>query len=400
MRSFGCALLVVAASGCGYAGYDSRWGQSAAVQRQHAQDHAPVLHGDGADSAEKGGKAKTMRVRAYVARAYTTQVADVPATLRELFSDANDVMEPALGVKLELEGIRTWELARDDELPKVMAALREADAGADVDWVAGFVGSLSKATLSFHDLGYGDLPGRYVVLRAPSSAQEHDAMERAYAELKDDERRRVQKEHRKHRVAATFLHEIGHTLGGLHERSEHSLMFPEYRSKMTTFGPETTEIMRGVLAKRDGKAPAEQAQLLRGIVAGVKRAPAGIFFDDEKAKLIPQFEDRAAYYESANRPAAPAVAAATASATAAPAAEPPPKELSAPDQKRFEEIRQAVAKNDWVGAWDTLKPLVTAYPKVMAVQELRCTIATSVFRFEVARIECQPLMKLSTSGAN
>ena len=407
MRSMACAALVVATSGCGYAGYDSRWGQSAAVQRQHAQDHAPALHGDGADVAEKNGKAKTMRVRAYVARAYTTQVTDVPATLRELFADANDVMEPALGVRLELEGIRTWELARDDELPKAMAALREADPGTDVEWVAGFVGSLSKATLSFHDLGYGDLPGRYVVLRAPSSAQEHDAMERAYAELKDDERRRVQKEHRKHRVAATFLHEIGHTLGGLHERSERNLMFPEYRCKMTTFGPETTEIMRGVLAERDGRAPGDQAQLLRDIVAGVKRAPAGIFFDDERTKLLPQLEERAAYYEAASRPSAPAPAVASsasvttagASASAAPPTEPPPKELSDPDQKRFDDVRQAVAKSDWVGAWDTLKPLVKAYPKVMAVQELRCTIATSVFRFEVARVECQPLMKLST-GTN
>lgn len=391
----GFAVVVVLTTGGCYAGYDSRWGQSAAVQRQHAADHAPTLRGDRSDDAEHG-KARTMRVRAMVARAYTTQVTDVPATLRELFADANDVMEPSLGVRLELEGIRTWELGKDDELPKVMTALREADPATEVDWVAGFVGALPRATMSFHDLGIGDLPGRYIVLRAPSSAHEHDMVEKAYAELKEEERKRVQKEHRRHRVAATFLHEIGHTLGAVHERSERNLMFPEYRSKMTTFGPETTEIMRGVLAKRDSKTAQDQAQILRDIVTGVRRAPNGIFFDDERQRLLPQLEERAERLDPPRRAAASS--ASTQPAQPAPAPEPPPAELSADDQARFTKARDAAAKGDYPAAWESAKPLFAAYPKVMAVQEMRCTIATNVFRFDAARLECQPLMKLSTGN--
>lgn len=399
MRRSGFALFVLAATtSCGFAGYDSRWGQSAAVQRQHAADNAPTLHGDRAADAPAGAPAnvRTLKVRAVVAKAYTTQVADVPGTLRELFADVNDVTEPSLGVKLTLDGIQSWEVTKDDDLPKLLATLRETEPGTDVDWVAGFVGSLSRMTMSFHDLGIGDLPGRYVVLRAPSSAQDHDATERAYAELKDDERRKVQKEHRRHRVAAVFLHEIGHTLGALHERSEKNLMFPEYRAKMTTFGPETTAIMRNVLAKRDAKAPADQAAMFREIAAGVRSAAPNVFFDQEKQQLLTQLDDRAERLEGYTR--ATAAAAKPAAAPAAPPPAAPPPELSADDQKRFAEANERLAKSDFTGAWETAKPLFAAYPKSMGVQDMRCTLATKVFAFAAARVECQPLMKLATDA--
>jgi hypothetical protein len=396
-RAAGIATLVVATTGC-FAGYDSRWGQSAAVQRQHAVEHAPTLRGEHAPEDKEGPagtKVRTLRVRAFVAHAYTTQVADVPATLRELFADVNDVMDPALGVRLSLEGIRTWDLANDDELPKVLAELSHADAGTEVDWVAGFVGALPRVTASFHDLGYGDLPGRHVVLRAPSSAQQHDAVERLYGELSEEERRRVQKEHRRHRVAATFLHEIGHTLGALHERSERSVMFPEYRAKMTTFGPEATSIMRAVLAKRDSQARADQAAVFREIAAGVRTASPGVFFEEDRQKLVPQFEAHAAQLDGAAGAKQPAAT------LGAPGAkpkepEPPPPELSAADQDRYARTREAVAKGDLAAAWESGKPLFAAYPNVFAVQDLRCTLATSVFSFEKARPECERLMKLST----
>src|SRR3954462_7217976 len=113
--------LAVTSSGC-FGGYDSRWGQSAAVQRQYAAEHTPTLQGERPDDKDaKTTPPKKMRVRVYVARAYATQVVDVSATLRDLFADANDVTEPSLGVRLELEAIRTWTLAKDDDLQKTLA---------------------------------------------------------------------------------------------------------------------------------------------------------------------------------------------------------------------------------------------------------------------------------------
>lgn len=396
------ALGVTLATGC-FAGYDSRWGQSAKVQRQHAAEHAPSLRGDRPDAkderASAASAAREMRVRAFVARAYASQVVDVSATLRDLFSDVNDVTEPSLGVKLTLEGIRTWELGKDDDLTKALAELRRADPASEVDWVAGFVGALPRATLSFHDLGMGDMPGRHVVLRAPSSTTAHDSVERSYAELSEEERRRVQKDLRRHRVAAVFLHELGHTLGALHERSERSLMYPEYRPRMTTFSPVAADIMRTVLERRDVKTLEDQAALYRGLGAAIRGVAPGTFFDEERKQFLARTDDFVATVEAKAQaqPAAsrPSAAPAAPAALAAPAADPPP-ELSAEDKQRFVRAREAVAKGDWVAAWETAKSLFATYRDVLEVQDLRCSVATSVFRFEVARRECERLMQLST----
>jgi len=391
------ALGVTTATGC-FAGYDSRWGQSAKVQRQHAAEHAPTLRGERTDDKEERPAAvKEMRVRALVARAYASQVVDVSATLRDLFSDVNDVAEPSLGIRLTLEGIRTWEIGKDDDLGKTLAELRQSEPGSEVDWVAGFVGALPRATLSFHDLGVGDMPGRHVVLRAPSSAMAHDSVERSYAELSEEERRRLQKEHRRHRVAAVFLHELGHTLGALHERSERSLMYPEYRPRMTTFSPVATEIMRAVLARRDPKTLEDQAALFRGLGAAIRGVPQGTFFDAERDQFLAQTDDFVTRAEGKVQAQAATRATARAAPAAAPATpEADPAELSTEDRERFARARAAVAKGDWVTAWETAKPLFTTYRDVLAIQDFRCNVATSVFRFEVARRECERLMQLST----
>lgn len=395
MRKLNIATLALAAiTGC-FGGYDSRWGQSAAVQRQYAAEHAPTLRGDRPDDkdASAATSARTVRVRVFVTRAYASQVVDVTATLRDLFADANDVTEPALGVKLQLEGIRTWALAKDDDLVKTLAELRQTDPASEVDWVAGFVGALPRATQSFHDLGVGDLPGRYVVLRSPTSAMAHDAVERSYGELSEEERRRVQKDARRHRAAAVFLHELGHTLGALHERSDQSLMYPEYRARMTSFSPEATGVMRGVLERRDFKNLEEQAALYRELGAATRRVAPGVFFDEERQKFLAQADELVAKADARTRPAAPPAAA---QAPEAPADADLP-ELSADDRSRFARAKQSVTGGDWMAAWEHGKPLFQTYRDVYAVQDLRCAIATKVFRYDVARRECERLMQLSTA---
>jgi hypothetical protein len=393
MRKLCCLFLLASASSACFGGYDSRWGQSAAVQRQYAAEHAPTLRGDRPDDKDaKATPVKTMRVRAFVARAYATQVVDVSATLRELFADVNDVTEPSLGVKLELEGLRTWNLGKDDDLQKTLAELHQADPASDVEWVVGFVGALPRATQSFHDLGVGDLPGRYVVLRSPSSAMAHDAVERSYDKLSDEERHRVQKDARRHRAAAVFLHELGHTLGALHERSDHSLMYPEYRARMTAFSPDAVLVMRGVLGYRDYKNLEEQAALYRELAAATRRAPAAAFFDEVRQKFLTQADELVAKADARVRPASPAAAP----EAAAIVADADPPELSPEDKARFARAREAVARKDWLAAWDGAKPLFSAYRDVLPVQELRCSVATMVFRFDVARRECERLMQLST----
>jgi hypothetical protein len=386
----GTALLGLSLSAC-FAGYDSRWGQSKQVQRQMAQSEAPTLRGD-VPSDKVPTAAKTYRVRAYVTRAYTTQVADVPKNLRELFEDANDVMEPLMGVHLELDGIRTWELGTDDDLNKALAELRTVATGDDTPWIVGFVNAQPRATASFHDAGMADLPGKHIVVRAPSNALRHDAIERIYGDLPEAERQAVHQRDRRHRAAAVFLHELGHTLGALHERADGNLMYPEYRSKMKSFSETTADTMRIAVDRRDPKTLVDQASLFRDLAAQVRKAPDGVYFDDERTQQLQRLDGLVARAEQAQ----PAPVAAKQS-TPAPAQAAPSdlEKVSAADQTRFAEARAKVDQRDWVAAWETAKPLFAAYPEVMSIQDFRCQVASQVFKFEVTRKECEPLMQLA-----
>jgi hypothetical protein len=129
--------------------------------------------------------------------------------------------------------------------------------------------------------------------------------------------------------------------------------------------------------------------MFRAIAAGVKSAPVGVFFEEDRTKLVPQLEERASSLEASlhanDTTAAPPLVTAVA-----------PTELAPQDQSRYLGAHEAKAKGDPVKAWETAKPLFAAYPDVLAVQELRCTLATNVYPFDVARRECERLMKLST----
>lgn len=384
-RFFSMVVVLAAAPAC-FAGYDSRWGQSKQVQRQMAQSEAPSLRADPTNE-ERPASTKTYRVRAYVTRPFTAQVADVPKSLRELFDDANEVMEPLAGVHLELDGIRTWELAAADDLTKALAELPKAATGDDSSWVVGFVSALPRATASFHDAGMADLPGRHIVVRAPSSAMRHDAIERIYGDLPEAERQAVHLRDRRHRAAAVFLHELGHTLGALHERADGNLMFPEYRTKMKSFSPTAGETMRLLVDRRDPKTLDDQASMFRDLAIRVRQAPEGVYFDDERKKHLDSWDT---FVARAQQPAA--VVAKSAPPPDAPA---DLDGLSADDQARFAEARAKKDAGDYVGAWETAKPLFSAHPEVTTVQDLRCRLASYVFEFKVTRRECEPLMQLA-----
>jgi hypothetical protein len=71
-------------------------------------------------------------------------------------------------------------------------------------------------------------------------------------------------------------------------------------------------------------------------------------------------------------------------------------ELEGAARERFATAYRASLAGDVVAAWSSLKPLFERYLTSMAVQDLRCQLASRSMRFELARRECAPLMKLST----
>jgi hypothetical protein len=375
--------------------YNSEWGQAKRAQEHNVAISAPATlraedrerDGDPASPAERAASnhVQKLRVRALVTPSFTAQVVDAPRHLRDLFEDVNLVTERDLGARFVLVETRSWDLAGDDDIEKTFDALRATDAGEGVDYVAGFVGSLPRATRSFHEVGMGALVGKYVVVRAPSSAERHDAIEKSFGELPEEQRRELEKRLRRHRATAVFLHELGHTLGSVHETSPESIMFPQYNAKMSAFGASANDVMRAALAKHG----ASEAEVAHDVIAALSRAPDGVFVGGEREQLI-------AHLASIGKTAAAKDGAPPVNAPPAEPAVPETPELSSADRRRFVKAYGASASGDFLAAWNAAKPLFRAYPESMRVQDYRCQLATRTMSFELARLECAPLMKLST----
>lgn len=323
------ALATVASAGC----YDSQWGQQKAAQQRNAAISAPAALRTEERTEHAPARVQKLRVRALVTRSFTAHVVDAPRHLRDLFDDVNRVTERDLSMHLELVETRTWDLANEDDIDKSFDALRTADDGDGVDWVAGFVGALPRASRSFHEVGKGALVGKHVVVRAPSSAERHDNIEKSFDELPEEQRRELEKRLRRHRAAAVFLHEIGHTLGCVHERSAQSIMFPDYNGKMSGFGESANDVMRAALAKRG----ASEAAMATDIVAALKRAPDGVFVEAERDRLLSRLESMSPSASAKGRrgaaddtPAAPREVAV-----------PDTPELAGADRERFVEAYRA-----------------------------------------------------------
>src|SRR5262249_34383868 len=155
-------------------------------------------------------------------------------------------LEPTLGVRLEVAAMETWSTNADD-LASAMTTLRAEDAGTDAEWVVGFIGGLPKYESSFDQLGLGQVLGKHLLLRSSIDLGEHAAIENRDG-ISAADRAKLVHDRRHHRATATLLHEIGHTLGALHEDDKFAVMNPYYSPKMRGYGKVAPVILRIGLA--------------------------------------------------------------------------------------------------------------------------------------------------------
>jgi hypothetical protein len=373
-----CALTLTAC----FMGYDSRWGQAKAAQQRAAAQATPEPIGPSEEAPVSTARQHTYRIRLRPNAHYLAQTIDAERQLRELVEDADRVLEPTLALHLELDETKPWAFDQDDRLDASLSELRRDDAGRGVDVVVGLIGALPRQTDALHEVGYAEVLGKHVVLRAAGRLGEHDAVDRALSDLSIDERERVVRSRRRHRAAAIFLHEMGHVLGALHEAARESLMYPAYDVKMNGFGPDAVLLMRLALDEKD------HAAVVKAQLDFVRAATHALWAPGERDAAIARLEAMSA-------PAAPAPLAA--SVPNAPAA---PPELEGADTARYARAMAAFHAGFVAPAYEWARPLFDRYPSSLAVQSFRCQLATVRWlpKDELRR-ECAPSAALTDAGA-
>ena len=327
------------------------------------------------------------------------QTLDWARRVRELVDDANRVLQPSFDAQLEIESMDAWNVGDksagvEENMDAALAALKIADPGDDVDWVGGLVGALPRLTVSFHELGKAEFLSKHLVLRAAGNAGEHDGIDRSFDELDEEARAKLRNQRRSHRATAIFLHELGHTLGAVHEPNRRSLMYFEYRTDMEAFDEGARSWVAVSLAHRtDHRVLDDRDAFAAAVLPSLRTATNWV--PRERDELVARLEPK---------PAAPvqeAPAPVKAQVAEAPPAAPVPEDvaaLPAEARERYAQVLEAKGAGDVAGARASGKALFAKYVKVYSVQDLRCQLATATasgLAWPVARAECEPLMKLA-----
>jgi hypothetical protein len=366
-----------------FLGYDSSWGQAKAAQKRLAAQSTPsaiAATGDDTHRADTAPK-RTYRIRLRPDAQYLAQTVDPERQMDDLVADSDRVLGASLGLHLEVEGTKPWSLDADEHLDSALAALRRDDPGDDVDVVVGLIGALPRPTESLHQVGYAEVLGKHLVVRAASRLGEHDAVDRALSELSDDERDRVVRGRRRHRAEAVFLHELGHVLGALHEADVTSLMHPAYDERMNAFGDDAVILMRLALDESD------RAAVVRAQLAYLRAAKTSAWAPGERDTAITRLEAMSAPTPASSEPV---------STPPVPAG---PPELQPGDRDRLARALQKFQAGAVPAAYDLARPLFTAYPDTYAVQDLRCQLATVRWLDRDALLaECAPSTRLADAG--
>jgi hypothetical protein len=364
-RAMGIFILAAAASSSAcFIGYDSRWGQAKQAQEHRAESLRPATLAAVGGGVELDA-AKPLKARVWANARYVSQTVDWQHDFRGIVEDANRVLAGGVGARIEIAGMERWEDAAPDEsLDAQMSALKEQDPGRDAAWVIGLVGGLPTATARYHELGLATVWGHHIVLRSARDLLEQEAIEKSLAELSVDARTELIRQRRRHRSTAVLLHEIGHTLGLIHQTGKDQLMLPAYSSKVDGFGEIALALARKSVAHRIAADDAA-ASLRDAFEIYSAPSPTADWVESERVEWVARL---AAYAP----PAAGARAAGTPAAAIKPAT---PAVLSPAHAALWAQSHALSASGDPRGAATIAAPLFSSYPDDYEVQDYRCTLA-------------------------
>jgi hypothetical protein len=370
MRRFLLWLTLLSTTGCIY---DHRVTQAILERRRRAREAEGAKIGKPQAHATQRPIRYSGRVRFYVSDDYRRQHAQWRSSLAQLVNESAAVLGPAFAIELESE-LREWSPQCDrEQLDVCLNELATTDAGGSDVWVVGVLGDTPRFSSSFETLGKAHLVSSHIVLRDVADLAERKAIDDAFPTHTPDQRSKIYAHRRAHKRLAIFLHEWGHTLGGLHSPEAIDLLHASYDDRMVSFGDANSFLIEAALQARY----AANEELLR---SAAERADASRFAPGEHAKLLARLERKATPTGATSAP--------TASASAMTTSAPEDLTLAAADRQILLLADSEAEQGASHDAWAHVSPLVDRYPSSQAVQSLACKLSMQLGLLDAAQKSC------------
>jgi biopolymer transport protein ExbD len=195
---------------------------------------------------------RTVTIRVWADDEYRAQHMHWRRSFQEQLDYANEVLVALLGVRLEPD-FREWNRRAGPEvrLEDSLDALKAQDGASDgVFAVVGLTSALSLISRSYDKLGVAFRGQPWLMLRGHSDREERAQFEKIFIKMDEDEREQLYTLRRRHKIATTLLHELGHTLGVGHNRDNNLMMSSHYSDKTSSFHADDRVTMLAAVERR------------------------------------------------------------------------------------------------------------------------------------------------------
>lgn len=349
MRTTAFVVLLAALTACGSA--------AKTAQRRELNRAMPY----GLETAQPWtNDPRALKVRIWVDADFRAQNVQWKRQLEEQVDEANQFLEPALGIRLDVVAYRSWEARSGDRsVSEILRSLEAQDPGDDVTWVIGYGSSLSNVSTSFDQIGMARLLGKHLVVRGYADVSERQAFIRAFPDTSKEEREIVHQARRRHKQTVVLIHELMHTLGGIHELDEGWLMHTSYNIEMRQLSDRSRELAQMVIDERLKPAVEQNLRQLASRMIGYLDAnPWGGWDPDDKQRISVFL--RATMDSNPGRPGTDVAATDI----------PVPPEV----YDQFQRAQRLAAQGKSAEALAELEALVAAYPSTAELRQAICEV--------------------------
>lgn len=182
--------------------------------------------------------------------------------LLEQIDAASQFWSPLLGVRIEVEGVRSWQ--RKQQGSAALAELAALDPGQDVAWVVGYLGPDGTASIAMSERGFAEVLGRHVLVLDWSPVPETAKLREELEPLTEAERGEVVAAHRRHKQTVVLLHYLHLTLGAVLEQEEAWIGSRGYAPSLRTVSERTRQVLAVALESKlqDEERGAAAARLI------------------------------------------------------------------------------------------------------------------------------------------